>query len=134
MRLISHKRKSMKKFIAVLVILVLFGLGATYFLGGGVQNEVENFITQSSEFEVKKSEFNRGLTNSNGSVTGVVKKEKIHAKFDEALANLGLEEPKVKEISEEIKGIFKDDFEFRYDYEVNHAIRALQKVLRVTAW
>ncbi|MBQ9877271.1 MAG: hypothetical protein IJM31_09420, partial [Campylobacter sp.] len=109
----------MKKILAVVVVLVLLGLGATYFLGGGVQNEVENFITQNSEFEVKKSEFNRGFGASNGVVEGLVKKEKIYAVIDENVEKFLMGEAKeiVSEIKNEIKSYFKDDFEFRYDYE-----------------
>ena len=114
----------MKKILAVVVVLVLLGLGATYFLGGGVQNEVENFITQNSEFEVKKSEFNRGFGASEGVVEGLVKKEKIYAVIDENVEKflMGEEKEIVSEIKNEIKSYFKDDFEFRYDYEVNHSI------------
>ena len=109
----------MKKILAVVVVLVLFGLGATYFLGRGVQSEVENFILQNSEFEVSKNEFNRGFGKSNGAVTGVIKKEKIYTLINESVDKflIGEEKELIDELKNEIKRYFNDDFEFRYDYE-----------------
>ena len=114
----------MKKILAVVAVLVLLGLGASYFLGRGVQSEVENFILQNSEFEVSKNEFNRGFGKSNGAVTGVIKKEKIYTLIDESVDKflIGEEKELIDELKNEIKRYFNDDFEFRYDYEVNHSI------------
>lgn len=121
----------MKKFLAILAVLILCFLGGFYYLSNSIKSQIRTFY-DTQNFKITKNEINNSIFETNGVVEGTITKEQFKEILTEIVQNLENSSLKKSQIDQILATIKKNeilpyDLDFRYTYKISHSPLGLSK-------